>query len=237
MDTIVPVEGGNLELTASLPQEMVECRGALGTWLEQKIQQVSAEAQELQGAYEHAKKNKWKHNVLYSHARIAEKRLTYYQKLKGAVDEGYYIVPNFPVSLFAIRTDKNSPSYRCSGGNYFAFEEPAKALPAGDGQYHSDETTVRKEQYRESDGTLKTWTYADQFRDVEFPIQMAKLQIMEATSRAMSLKIFDQFGILPAEKKKDPMIIGQIINGGVSQWSNRRICSFVIAWHLNTNVL
>jgi len=64
---------------------------------------------------------------------------------------------------------------------------------------------------------------------------MCKPQIMEATSRAMALKIFDRFGVFPPTQDDDPVILGQIVHKA-GQYRTK-IVSFLIAWHLNTNVL
>lgn len=87
----------------------------------------------------------------------------------------------------------------------------------------------------------KTRTYPAEWREVDFPITMAKPEIMQATTRAMALKIFDQFGILPAEAnrtgprpKGDPLVVAQIIDPRPT--SDRRV-TFMIAWHLDTRVL
>lgn len=67
---------------------------------------------------------------------------------------------------------------------------------------------------------------------------MAKPQIMEATGQAMAAKIFDELGILPDPKpKKDPMIIGTIIDPRGVYGRERRRVSFIIAWHLNVRDL
>jgi len=65
---------------------------------------------------------------------------------------------------------------------------------------------------------------------------MAKPRIMEATSRAMALKIFDDFGILPAQRKGDPMIIARIIDPRSRSYSDKHV-SFLITWHLDTRTL
>lgn len=65
---------------------------------------------------------------------------------------------------------------------------------------------------------------------------MSKPKIMEATTRAMALKIFDDFGILPEERKQDPLIIARIRDPRSTAY-NHRFVSFIIAWNLNTSTL
>jgi hypothetical protein len=80
--------------------------------------------------------------------------------------------------------------------------------------------------------------HATDFDDVTFPIKMAKPKIMEATSRAMALKIFDQFGLF-AQGTGDPIITGEIVdprNNAKSSIHIRRV-TFIVAWHLDVRDL
>lgn len=239
MSNIKPVE--NVKLTAVLPQEMITAQTELISWATRKVEFETAEAQELEAAYLHAKKNKWKNDTLKAHAAKAAKRVIYYTKLLAAAKEGYYIVPNMPCSVFAIRTAKVAPKdvayYATWQDDHMHLNTPQE-LPEGEGVYQKPmpvigwspaATTEKPHQKRFST------RYWDEF---DFPISMAKPEIMAAFSRAAALKIFDQFGILPAEaissKNVDPMIVGQI---RIKNGYNTRLISFMIAWHLDTKVL
>ena len=50
----------DLELTATVPAEMVASQQQLIAWCEKKIASCTVEIQELGEAVDHAKKNKWK---------------------------------------------------------------------------------------------------------------------------------------------------------------------------------
>ncbi len=76
----------------------------------------------------------------------------------------------------------------------------------------------------------------DEWKELEFPLQMAKLNIMEATNRAMALKCFDDFGIMPGKKKEDPIIVARLRDPRSTKYWEKWI-TFMVAWHLNTRDL
>jgi len=223
--SIVAVENENLELSATTPQEMVRCHSAMIAWCDRKIVTIQNEARELSEAAAHAKKNKWKWQTLQRHAEMAEKRVTFYQKFKAALEAGYSVVPNFPVELFAIRTKSKKPKevllllfLRSSRAHDFSQE--AKVLPAGEGEYKNPQPVIRtddsKKQEVQRQGykeTIQPFWAAD-WDELEFPANMARLHVMDATKQAMDKKIFDEIGMFPADRKRnpDPVIIGRIID-------------------------
>jgi len=227
----------DLQLTATLPKEMVDAQTHLMNWCDKKIEACTLESQELKEATEHAKKMKWKFSTLQSQYYKAEKRVQYYTKIKEALLHGYYIVPNFPIQMFAIRTDKEKPKGH-SWSYWGDFEQEAKELPIGQAEYKNPFPCIERINSVYDNVTKEEITKAESYplwwENLEFPITMAKPIIMQATTRAMALKIFDQIGIMPAYKKEDPVIIGQIIN---KNGYTTKTVSFMIAWHLNTNVI
>lgn len=230
---LVPQVVKDIELTASIPQEMVLAQQQLIDWCDNKILSVSAESVELKESHEHAKANNWKSSVLKKHYDLSVKRLAYYEKIREALLAGYYIVPNFQIDLFAIRTNRADP--KSSVLSYWnSHEQDAKELPLQEGEYKNPFPLVRKHSRELSDGKKDTWSTVDGWDDIEFPITMAKPMIMEATTKAMALKVFDEIGIVPHERKEDPIIIGRIF---FKEGSKKKRVSFMIAWHLNTNVL
>lgn len=224
----------DMELTATHPDEMVASQQQLIAWATQKCAILKGEATELGEAVERAKKMKWKTQAMYNLHRSAVKRLEYYDKIKAALEAGFYIVPNFPIQMFAIRTKKGTPKYATTTNwRNRDFKQDAQELPVNEGEYQNPFPIVYQKQIK--DGVEdKTLYWPKEWDDLEFPITMAKPTIMEATNRAMALRIFDQIGIMPAVKKEDPVIIGQIFR---KQGYNVKTVSFMIAWHLNTNVL
>jgi len=234
-ENIPTVQTKDIQLTATLPHEMVESQNQLINWTENKLKELQLEEIDLRLAYEHAKKCKWKWNTLYNQHQKSVKKIEYYEKLHSALLHDYYIVPNFPIQMFAIKTDRKFPSGH--KWQYWGdFEQDAKELPQNEGEYKNPFPVIKRnsEIYKDGKTVRNAASWADDWDKFEFPLMMAKPQIMEATSRAMALKVFDQIGIMPAAKKEDPVIIGQIIR---KSGNTKKIISFMIAWHLNTNVL
>ncbi len=245
-NALVPVND-NIEVTASNPDEMVQSQHSLIAWCAQKIETVKTEASELEESYHSAVEKKWASNTLKKHWHLAVKRVQFFEKIKAALEAGYCIVPTFPVELFAIRTGKETPKWRLGSFSHSTvqdgyFHEVAQVLPIGEGENKSDvpETSCSNASFVGKDGkTIEKYNYhATAFKDVEFPINMANPKIMEITDRAMALKVFDEFGVLPSVKKKvDPMIVGRIIDPRPTGYNPKKVVTFIIAWHLNTSVL
>jgi len=145
-------------VTADNPVEMQQCQQALVEWCVLKIQQIQQELAELTEAYDHAKKNKWATGALKRQCDLAKRRVQYYDKIKQALEQGYYIVPNFPVDVFAVRTSRNAPNPKVSvsswRGNY-SHQQKAQLLPAGDGGYRNSLPLVTEEKEIKVEGENK----------------------------------------------------------------------------------
>lgn len=227
----------DLELTAVIPSEMVASQQQLISWCDKKIVLANSESAELWEAVEHAKKNKWKSTTLQTQHNRAVKRVEYYQKIKSALEAGYYIVPNFPIEMFAIRKQHGRKPKGWSNSKWGSHQQKAAELPAGAGEYKNPFPFVVRESKQLPDGKWENESYPTEWDAFEFPINMAKPQIMSVTQTALTMKIFDRVGVMPSvrKKKEDPVIIGQIIHKGAG--NSEKVVSFMIAWHLNTNVL
>lgn len=235
-----PVPVPEVEVTAESGDEMQQCQEALIQWARRKVKEAERQATELDGAYLHAVKRKWKSDTLKRHAALAGKRFEFYTKFLLALEAGYQIVPSFPVTLFAIRTDKKKPKAKYATYHYVdTHEQDAKELPAGEGKYQNPFPVVRQNciSAATAEKRAQFGYWADRWDEFEFPLSMAKPKIMKATSRAMALKIFDEIGICPEDpKRQDPMIIGKIFIPMSTGYDRRRL-SFIIAWHLNTGTI
>lgn len=236
-----------MELSATTPSEMVEAHCSMISWARQKIEVLKGQAEELRVAFEHAKRCKWKWDTLKRHYDLMVRRVTFYEKIRSALEAGYCIVPNFPVTLFAIRTTSKKPRH---DGGYYAharahnFEQDAKVLPQGEGEYKNPQPLVRcgttpKEFDHGTYKEKKHWCWADAWEALEFPANMARLHVMHAADRAMALKIFDEVGMLPADHKRnpDPLLIGRIIDPRPPGWGDKKRVSFMIAWHIDTSTI
>lgn len=247
LTTTQPVGSGDLVLSATTPVEMQECQLGLIEWCRRKILAVRADAEDLMAAFREAKQRKWKTSTLQRHAGLAAKRVQFYEKIMAALENGFILVPNFPVQMFAIRTDRDEPkrdyyTYQSSYKPNPNKEQKGEALPAGEGEYQNPFPVVVQKIHQQSDGkggTKTLWeTWAEAWADLDFPINMAKAHIMQATDNAMALKIFDELGVLPSPyKKKDPLIVGRIRDPRASKHDRDGVVTFIVAWHLDTRTL
>lgn len=264
--TAVEKVGDNLDLVAATPTGLEQCQVSLIDWMKNKIEFVKTEiatAQqeetELQNAYEYAKKQKWRNDVLHKQWQSSIKRkehqmrrLDYYHKLLTALENGYFIVPPMGMEIFAIRTDKGKPlrKWRClTSMNLGNFEQDAQVLPEGKGDYQNPQPEVEVDYAHEftdpQTKVTKRAYYAESWKEIDFPHNMVKPRIMEATTRAMAIKVFDELGVLPQDYRRnpDPVIIGKIYEPLPTQtensrnWRKGKAITFMIAWHLNTKDL
>jgi hypothetical protein len=240
-----------MHLIAKNPRQMAKSQRTLLEWLTNKVAFEKREVEDVQEALNIAAEKGWELAALERQVLRATGRVRYYEKLLAAVDEGYCIVPNFPVDFFAIRTRNKMPRTQFKeirdASNWqdpaVSFDDvPAAALPIGEGTYVSPQPVVeRRQQSVGTEGAEKgkrilvkeAWT--TDFAEVAFPLIAARPEIMDATALAMAHKFFDAIGICPPQKQPDPLIIGKIFGAG--RRFHRPEASFLIAWYLDLRTL
>ena len=224
---------------ARTPAEMEQAQTDLIDWARAKLEMVRNELNEAQESLKIAKQSKWNVTRWQAVVSRARRRMIFYTKVKRALEAGYYIVPPFPVDVFAVRTDRAQPSgsqtssYGWIGAS--ALDQKPRRLPEGEGEYVAAEPEVwiTDLSHIDSEGkkVSKYRHYAKEFRDVDFPFTFAKPQLLEQVSKAMKEKIFDQFGVLPKyERKGDPIVVGQILHPN----QYRSPITFFVGWWLDT---
>lgn len=233
---VVVCKGGEIEVTAQSPDEFSTANNALIEWCRQKVDAVQKDATELREAYELAVKNKWRTVTLKRHAELAAKRVAFYKKIQTALEMGFVIVPNFPVTVFAIRTEKNKPLKMATFDSWNSNEQHSTALDAGAGEYKNPFPVMHQRALPTENKPNQKEYYSHHWDEMEFPLQMSKPNIMETCNRAMALKLFDDLGVLPGKTKVDPIIVARLADPRSTKY-NRRFVSFIIAWHLDTRTL
>ena len=233
-------------------QDMMRAQITVKDFLGAKLVGIDTEISEVQATYEAAIKHKWKSSTFVGQlARLKAKRI-YYGKLLSACEAGYTIVPNMDCDVFAIRVKRQNPvewdqtnalEYKPSAPHLRPEEE--QRLPTGEGRYENPSTTHRVDRDEWTDpktGKLMhraTSTSVD-FCELEFPLTVAQPLIMEATTAAMQLNIFDRIGLVQGrshttrQQKGDPIILGQI---RMKDGYGYRTASFLIAWYLDPRTL
>jgi hypothetical protein len=222
-------------VVARNPTEMVTAQSRMIEWATAKIAEKQEEATELQENYEIAVKNKWRSGTLKKHAQKAVKKVEYYEKVKAALEAGFFIIPNMDLDVFAMRTTRKNPTKKGSNSKWQNRDQATIANKMGEGRYvdptPSEAVEVYKEKNKEGQLVKKGYYYADEFKDVMHPFQLAKPQVLDATGRAMALKIFDDIGIVPRRRGGDPMVIGRVIH---REGYNDHAISFLITWFVDT---
>jgi hypothetical protein len=241
-----------MHLIAKNPRQMAKSQKSLQEWLTNKVAFEKHEVDDMQQAFNIAAEKGWETAALERQVLRATSRVRYYEKLLAAVDEGYCIVPNFPVDFFAIRTRNKMPRSQFKEiRDATNWQDPAASfddvpggnLPIGEGRYVSPEpevergeqTVVATEGAQKGKEILVKEAWTTDFMEVAFPLIAARPEIMDATAIAMAHKFFDAIGILPPQKQPDPLIIGKIFGAG-RRWL-RAETSFMIAWHLDLRSL
>lgn len=226
---------------AQSPKEMETAQRSLILWAARKIQMVKAEIDEATTQLKLHQDNKW--NTAGWRAQILkqERRADFYRKIKMALEAGYYIVPPFPIDIFAIRTKRAKP-HEYHGTNADNHNQPAQILPAGEGRY-VDPRPVRESyndtETRQGKEVEVTKYFATEYQEVDFPFKLARAEIRKLTDKAMGLKIFDRLGVLPRTRNPDPIVCGQIMvpNQRLWRWSDGNSINFFVAWWLDTRTL
>jgi hypothetical protein len=232
----------NLVAIAARPEEMFAAQSSLIRWATGRLDQAKQEEADLRENVEIAKKNKWGLGGLQRAYSRAVKTTEYYEKILAALAAGFVLVPNFPVELFAIRTCHANPRKGQTLDSWDRHEQSSESPPVGEGAYVSPlpeiwQRNLGKRDRSKPDKDIIEY-FAKRFRGIEFPFNVAKPVILDATERAMALKCFDSIGALPgaARAKGDPIIVGQIELAGRQQF-NRRFVTFMIAWFVDTREL
>jgi len=234
---IVPTvvdEPMDFTVIATSPKDMEAGQRSLILWAARKIQSLKNESAEANEQLALHQQKKWDQKGWRNQLAKIGRRIDFYRKIKMALEHGYYIVPPFPIDIFAIRTKRTNPIPRDGKYKFDRRLQFAQILPAGHGRYVSDQPIQASYGDVTDDGKQVTRYYADNFRDVDFPFKLARAEIREATDKALELKLFDQLGVLPARRGADPIVCGQILSP--DKRSDAPI-TFFIAWWIDTRTL
>lgn len=236
-------------VVAQSPSQMEAAQRSLILWAARKIQAIKVDVTEATEQLNIAKEKKWNTDAWRREVGKHEKRAEFYRKIKAALEAGYYIVPPFPIDLFAIRTDKRVPA-RMTGTHSDNHDQLPRVLPIGEGRYVDPkpvrdsfvnmESRVVNHQTGEKKSVPVTYYSATEFDDVEFPFKLARAEVREATLTAMKHKIFDTLGVLPRQRKPDPVVCGQILVPNkklYNHYVSNDAVTFFVAWWLDTKTL
>ena len=229
----------DLSLVSLSPGELPAAQAALSAWCARKQTALERELADLQEHHLIASGNGWKLRGLESAMQRAARRITYYGKVKDAVDAGYVIVPNLPVTVLAVRVAGARPRRQVESAHQgsWVFNTKPELLPAGEGHYVDDRLFTSDHGYEEPDakgGSRRVDRYiSENFDAPDFPFTLMKPVVLAATERAMALRLFDTIGMVENRSGTDPIMVAQLLD---PRGGDRR-CTFFLAWWLNTRGL
>jgi hypothetical protein len=238
MTAVEPVsiqESTGYELVAVDRPQLEAAHEKMIQWAIEQQDALSKERQDESANLTVAEERKWATAPFKRRLALIEKRWAFYKKIELALRAGYVIVPNFWMNVFAIRTDASKPRGRPSTSYWQHFPQHGQMLPAGEGEYKSN----LPERYQETDtvpdgkgGTKQETLYwPEAFKDVEFPLALAKPALMSKVAQATIEKVFDEIGVAQDANvgRGDPILLGRIRNPR----QGRPAMTFFIGWHFD----
>jgi hypothetical protein len=242
----MPSNAEDIVVFARTQGEMALAQDALIDWCQRKVAYLEKErrsAEENRDAAAAAKvaTAPWKRLV-----GLAKRRVLYYRKILAALEEGYCIVPDFPINVIAVRTKKTRPTDRGNRHDWASSvkSEKPQLLPVGEGEYvnpdpshYIERETVDKKDHKGEITKVKETKYVtcDDFDEIDFPLRIVRPQVLNAYQKAMEKKLFDSIGVLPNNRRTpDPMIVGRI---ELREGTSSKQLSFLIGWWIPTRSL
>jgi hypothetical protein len=224
-------------IAATTPEDMARAQVQVLAWCDDKLKQIEEDRLEFGVMEDAARGAGFDIQAIRRRLSKLKPKREFYEKIRAAVEAGYVIVPNFPITLFAIRTTKESPTGSDTDRHKYGLSDlgqnPSLA-PAGEGQNVNPWPATETENVgRRNQETGKDEDYfyrrATEFKDVAFPVAIVKPQIIEATGEALKKLIFDEIGIVRDSTHGDPIVIGRIRERG----RGGKEISFFVAWWLD----
>jgi len=209
---------------------LVKAHVDVASWVEQRLERNRVELREVEVSLTQARDRKWATTSIANQVRRLKAHETFLNKVRGAIEAGYTIIPNFDLTLLAVRTDKNAPRAEDRSVPTVA----AVRLPAGHGEYVSPEPEFESWTIEETGPDNKkrndTVYRATAHAPVDVPFVLIKQGLAERLHEAMKERLFDEIGIV--EHRRDPVLVGRILHPEARQWDRRGI-AFFIGWWFN----
>lgn len=245
--SLVPSSGNDVIVMANTPGGLEQGQAALLEWADRKIASLERELGHAQANLAEAKESKIRTAPWTREVKRWQKHIIYYSKIRAALLDGYFIVPDFPINVIAVRTKKTRPTDAGRVHRYISSvksEEP-QGLAIGAGDYVNpdpsawtstvevDSTNYKGEPTKNKENRFTT---CQTFNEIDFPLRLVRPQILRDFRKSVEKKLFDEIGVLPDTRRRnpDPMIVGRI---SMKDGSRRRSVSFLISWWIPTQSL
>lgn len=237
----------DLIVFARTPGELENSQGHLIHWVKQTLAMHRQKLRDAEANLKAAADAKVKTAPWRRHVSIAKRRIVYYDKVRQALELGYFIVPDFPINVIAVRTTRKKPTKADELVEYrhHARAEGPQELPQGEGRYVNPEKFTTSEKIevprgKDAEGKPKmvedTWFRIwGEYAEIDFPIRLVRPEVLQAYGKAAKEKLFDSIGIMPDNRKdRDPMIIGTI---EMNEGAKKKRVSFLVAWWIPVSSL
>jgi hypothetical protein len=232
-----------LHLVALNRPELEAAHAKMIEWVNARIEKVDLDLQVEHAACEAAVDHHFATAPFDRRIRNLQRQRVFYDKILAALNAGFAIVPNFAMNVFAIRTRAREPRGAASKNHWERFAQPAQLLQVGEGAYVNPNPAVYQRAETESDGkggTKNVMVYfPEEFTDVEFPITLARPELMTRVGQAMATKIFDEIGVAVDSGSRvgggrgDPVVIGRLRNPR----KGAPALSFFLGWYFDPSRL
>lgn len=236
MEDIATLVPDTRVLAAMSAGEMPAVQKQLTDWLGRKLGSLKTDISMFEENIRIAEQGNMKTGPWKSVLSRTRRLFNYYEKLKIAVSEGFVIIPDLQATTIAVRVDKAMPVAAETESRWRAATAvPQSSLPAGAGRYVDDENTVdhwtvTRKNHAGNDYQADRYAATGFDEEIDFPMLVVKPVVLEATQRAMALRVFDRIGVVGA-RNKDPLVIGEVLG------PNGKKQVFFIAWWLDVETL
>jgi hypothetical protein len=246
---VAPAPLADCQLVARNRFELQAAHTKMVEWATNKLEQVDVDLDVERTALGVAKASGWVHAPFERRIKKLERMRLFYEKIHAALEAGYAIVPNFQMNVFAIRTrdaaPRGAPQSSSQAWPVPDFTQRAQAVRADEGSYqnpvpvlHRDKSVVQGADGKQS-VEYTFWPDAE-FSDIAFPAALAKPVLMQATSEAMAMKLFDEIGVAVdtwdqnrGRAHGDPILLGRLLNPRRA----RPALTFFIGWYFDPSRL
>lgn len=241
---IIAREQAGYQLIATDEHQMRAAHQDMITWAVDRQLACESDRAELAENLRVAEENGWATAPFKKRIAMFTRRKAFYAKVEAALRAGYVIVPNFQMTVFAIRTDAENPQGEATftGWSSERFFQSAKLLQLGEGEYKNPLPALQETHQQVDDGKGGKQTeitrWADEFRALNFPLALAKPMLMARTAEAMAGKAFDEIGVAEdtvwrGSRAGDPIILGRIRNPR----PNKPDVTFFIGWYFDPTTI
>lgn len=248
-----PATVPHIELVASDAAEMQLAQQGMVDFFAAKLAVLQSDRAEVELEKDIAVRNGWRVTTHNRQLNQLKKRIEFYDKCRQASEAGYCLIPNMPCHVFAVRTLRHVPGNAQDSNRRTIEFQRSESPPAGEGKF-VDEIATTVVAYTEKVGTAphqydRDYFEAMAYQEIDFPVSICNPRVMDATGKAMALKLFDEIAVIDdsvsesgvraasrRSRKGDPLVIGIVRHPGRSSYHDKRV-TFLISWFVDTRAL